>query len=451
MQDQDFQRLLHTIDKLFLPPLTFRERLAMALRGETIAEDDAHWITVKPNGPEHKGQPVLIDDEGGGRIIGGMGGKFNGQKISEVRKTFIGPKTPSEATLKAKREDQEKGTMTSYTSTTLTGLQAGHVALPKTHKIKNTVTENGRTYYVVDNPLYTAGVKLRDSVGEKQFLKQAPPDMRDAVLNEQKEVKLRADKVSTENGEIIGGQATGYNNLMRLTRDVDAEIEQLTQKAGRSKTAEKAAATRKKKADEEKEAQRQQKVAEALKRPGKGGNVQLTKGLEIVGETSRAVKVKSEFGHSEYWLPKSAIETEEGYVTHVAGWLTEKERLPIDRTSGSYRAWANKEAEERQKRQEARERQGDAERERKRREYEKKPKFVIPDDPDADYNITGGKKTFRYQGQWITLEKELGHRRLDSSDPSIHGEHLHGYEGENATVWAYHKATPEEIADAQKN
>lgn len=108
MKDQDFQRLLHTIGKLFLPQLTFRERLAMALRGETLAEDDAHWITVKPNGPEHKGQPVLIDDEGGGRILGGMGGKFNGQRISEIRKSSTGQKSPSEATLKAKREEQEK-------------------------------------------------------------------------------------------------------------------------------------------------------------------------------------------------------------------------------------------------------------------------------------------------------------------------------------------------------
>lgn len=107
MEKQAFQRLLSKIDKLFTPP-SFRERLAMALRGETIAEDDAHWITVKPNGPEHKGQPVLIDDEGGGRILGGMGGKFNGQKISEIRKSFTGPKSPSDAALKAAVEKQKQ-------------------------------------------------------------------------------------------------------------------------------------------------------------------------------------------------------------------------------------------------------------------------------------------------------------------------------------------------------
>ena len=57
------------------------------------AQDADKWITVKPNGPEHKGTPVRIDDETG-EVKAGMGGKFTGQKISEVRKNFTGPKTP---------------------------------------------------------------------------------------------------------------------------------------------------------------------------------------------------------------------------------------------------------------------------------------------------------------------------------------------------------------------
>lgn len=43
---------------------------------------DAKWITVKPNGPSKKGQPALLGE--GGEVLGGMGGKFNGQKISSV-------------------------------------------------------------------------------------------------------------------------------------------------------------------------------------------------------------------------------------------------------------------------------------------------------------------------------------------------------------------------------
>lgn len=58
-----------------------------------IAQDADKWITVKPNGAEHKGAHVKIDGETG-EVKAGMGGKFTGQKISEVRKDFTGPKTP---------------------------------------------------------------------------------------------------------------------------------------------------------------------------------------------------------------------------------------------------------------------------------------------------------------------------------------------------------------------
>lgn len=60
---------------------------------------DNKWITVKPNGAENKGTPVEIDDSG--RVTKGMGGKFKGQKINEVRKDFVGAKTPSKEALKA--------------------------------------------------------------------------------------------------------------------------------------------------------------------------------------------------------------------------------------------------------------------------------------------------------------------------------------------------------------
>lgn len=62
------------------------------------AEDG--WITVKPNGPDKKGSHVEIDDSTG-RIKKGMGGKFKGQKLSEIRKSFVGPKTPTSAQKRA--------------------------------------------------------------------------------------------------------------------------------------------------------------------------------------------------------------------------------------------------------------------------------------------------------------------------------------------------------------
>lgn len=58
-----------------------------------IIQDADKWITVKPNGAENKGAHVKIDGETG-EVKAGMGGKFTGQRISEVRKDFTGPKTP---------------------------------------------------------------------------------------------------------------------------------------------------------------------------------------------------------------------------------------------------------------------------------------------------------------------------------------------------------------------
>lgn len=47
--------------------------------------DADKWITVKPNGEEHKVRPVKIDGETG-EIKAGMGGKFNGEHITKAHK-----------------------------------------------------------------------------------------------------------------------------------------------------------------------------------------------------------------------------------------------------------------------------------------------------------------------------------------------------------------------------
>lgn len=69
-------------------------RKMVALDWDIFAMDADKWITVHPNGSQGKGRPALIDGETG-RVKAGMGGKFNGEKISEVRKSFTGPKSPT--------------------------------------------------------------------------------------------------------------------------------------------------------------------------------------------------------------------------------------------------------------------------------------------------------------------------------------------------------------------
>lgn len=76
-----------------------------------FAIDEDKWVTVHPGGKGPKtdssgmkgGTPVLLDDETG-EIKAGMGGKFNGEKISEIRKDFVGPKTPKTSALRANYE-----------------------------------------------------------------------------------------------------------------------------------------------------------------------------------------------------------------------------------------------------------------------------------------------------------------------------------------------------------
>ena len=81
-----------------------------------LADDAAKWITVHPGGKGMKadgsgqkgGTPGLIDEETG-QVLGGMGGKFTGQHISESRKSFSGPtRTAAQAKAQAEKAAKEE-------------------------------------------------------------------------------------------------------------------------------------------------------------------------------------------------------------------------------------------------------------------------------------------------------------------------------------------------------
>ncbi len=82
------------------------QQRAILSKARRLLAMDSRWITVKPNGAENKGSPVKIDESG--RIEAGMGGKFNGEKINEVRKSFVGAKTPSKEHLAAVAKPQSE-------------------------------------------------------------------------------------------------------------------------------------------------------------------------------------------------------------------------------------------------------------------------------------------------------------------------------------------------------
>nr|DAM99315.1 MAG TPA: hypothetical protein [Caudoviricetes sp.] len=74
-----------------------QKQKAILNKSRRLLAQDNKWITVKPNGSEGKGAHVELDESG--RVTKGMGGKFNGTKINEVRKSFVGAKTPSQEQL----------------------------------------------------------------------------------------------------------------------------------------------------------------------------------------------------------------------------------------------------------------------------------------------------------------------------------------------------------------
>ena len=91
-------------------------RLGMAWgKGVSMAQDEAKWITVHPNGTGAnangdpiKGRPLLIDDETGS-ILGGMGGKGKGKKLTDFKTsrkkmTFKSPGSASKPANATKKE-----------------------------------------------------------------------------------------------------------------------------------------------------------------------------------------------------------------------------------------------------------------------------------------------------------------------------------------------------------
>lgn len=58
----------------------------LLIKADSIPEG-AHWITIRPNGPGTKGQPVLIEPQpdGSARVVGGAGGSLNYLKLRGVK------------------------------------------------------------------------------------------------------------------------------------------------------------------------------------------------------------------------------------------------------------------------------------------------------------------------------------------------------------------------------
>lgn len=70
-----------TLDQAFDAGLLIDEAGRPIVSRKQLA--DAKWITVHPNGAGSKGTPVQISENG--TVLAGMGGKFNGKKLGELK------------------------------------------------------------------------------------------------------------------------------------------------------------------------------------------------------------------------------------------------------------------------------------------------------------------------------------------------------------------------------
>src|SRR4051794_30439906 len=92
-------------------------KILLLLKAQSIPPG-ARWITVHPNGPSEKGQPLLIqpNPDGSAHVIGGAGGKMNYLKLRAVRseseykrEAVEKKKAATEVKKEQKKKDKEAG------------------------------------------------------------------------------------------------------------------------------------------------------------------------------------------------------------------------------------------------------------------------------------------------------------------------------------------------------
>lgn len=191
---------------------------------------DQRWITVKPNGSEGKGSPVLISNSG--EVLGGMGGKFNGQKIDN---------------LKGEKPKASKGD-----TFTVTGRDLGNFAEGSTIRMTSEPDENGYAHFAairkdgttitgermrIDriNSLLERGGRLErhepETKAEAPTKRESDINRLDTKVNiaesEVRQLQKKLDGIAAKLKEIPGWTVTGRNNRSaKLGGDINRLVDQ---------------------------------------------------------------------------------------------------------------------------------------------------------------------------------------------------------------------------------
>ena len=395
-----------------------------------LADDAAKWITVHPGGKGMKadgsgqkgGTPVLIDEETG-QVLGGMGGKFTGQHISESRKSFSGPtRTAAQAKAQAEKAAKEEAAKAAAQASAPSSASAsGGMSMGERKKALREFAERPENKEAVE------------------FLKT-------------KFTRAQLDEVAAKNGVDLTGISRQNLAAAAIAQQMGPDAVMAMQK--KSSKASKAAATRKAN-KEAKEAEALQRAKDAQKTRQLPDNfAPLTDVKKVQKETEKAVLIQGEGNEwragamrpKQVWVPKSQCEIVDGYVIGVSDWAREKNGLETSRKSVEHeknaRAYAErKAAEQRQRRADFERRRSEAYQAAVERNKQKEAQYLqekgwfktkVPASKAYEGAIISdpmGSKKYRVKEvHWST--------RIDEGDPSVEGSHLLGHEGSSAN-WCY--------------
>lgn len=361
----------------------FRAGLAFA-NGHQLAQDAARWITVFPNGRQNDGRPAIIDSETG-KVLGGMGGKFNGENIQSVRKEFRQTK-PQKALSKAEiRAFAEK---------------------PEAKAVIDRLLKKHSRNDIVDELAAKAGVNITNQGS--------------------------ANLAATEYVMGVG---------------VDKVRQMLDESDSRSGRAKKAAETRRKNASEKAASQLEaaKKALETTAVPDNFGRVSAP--VKIKKETEKAVQIDSGNGFN-VWLPKSQVKVFDGkYVIAMSDWVGKKHGIELSMSKAhedNLKAYRERKiAEQREQARQANENFSRAASEASARKAQEEKDYLQKN----GLRKTKLPSSAAFKGNQVTIGGSAyrvaeihGGTRINADDPSIHGSHLLGEE-DTAGKWVYLKPT----------
>ena len=236
------------------------------------------WIAVKPNGPDNKGEPVLIGE--GGEVKGGLGGKFTGKLISEVR----GEKG---------RPNSRTSAHAAFGQPPAPAIAEGHERTLDRHKIEK---ETKRAY----------GIKRTHANGDDEdeytWLPKSQTSAHEGHIVGMPGWLARNHKIATETQAKPGAEITS------------TQATSLPIKAGHVRLAE---------------------PRKVLKETDKGIGIEnrtYTRALEKkkAGKPTSTAEEAALREHSDVrWIPKSNASVENGHLIGMEPWVAEKHNFPL--------------------------------------------------------------------------------------------------------------------------